>query len=215
MAGGHPVRMIQSERRPEISEAARSEGQGGFTLAEALLAITLLTAIFGAAFGMVVSGSHTVEDGILRERLQSRAREVLDRVARDLRPALISPIVDPMVLSYKKLHGSLLDGFETFDFESAEIQWDEIPESRYEWRPTPTETVNGADDDGNGLADEGMLVRIVNGFEVTVARDVPRGGFVFSQVGPKRFGLQLALEALGRGDQLVRAEVATTVYLRN
>jgi len=196
--------------------ATRRRRDRGFSAVEAIIAATLLTLLFSAAFGAVVSGSRAVETGITSTRLESRARAVVDRIAEDLRSSRVEPILDNNVLRFRKLHGSYQDGFADVDFEQPVILWAGIPESRYVWSLEPGEDPNGMDDDGDGRVDEGRLsFRTPDGVTSVIARDVPSGGFVFQMVGGSKLRVRLALEVLDREGERVRDEAATTVFLRN
>ena len=200
------------------SRVRRGRGREGFTLIEALFATTLLTMIFGAAFGVVISGTHTVESGVLETRLQSRSRDVLTRIARDVRSSSIEPMVDPLVLRFRKFHGTYGDNLDAFDFDNAEIQWDEIPMSLYRLDLAPGELDNGKDDNKDGRIDEGILSLEQGGLTTVIASDVADGGFYWELVTPRKLVLRITLEVTNRtreGANNIKAKGETTVFLRN
>ncbi len=192
-----------------------SSRTSGFTLVEVVIATTLLTAIFGAAFTVVVSGSRTVEDGIVETELHESMREILDRMSADVRSARVDPLMSPSILRFRKLHGSYDDGFGDFDFDTAEIQWDGIPLMRYEWSLDPLETRNDIDDDGDGLVDEGRLARFANGVSIVLSHHVPENGFLVTLEDDDRLTIRLTLEKVGREGRIVRESETKRIYLRN
>lgn len=192
-----------------------SSTTNGFTLVEVVIATTLLTAIFGAAFTVVVSGSRTVEDGITETELHESLRGVLDRMTADVRSARVEPLLSPSILRFRKLHGSYDDGFGDFDFDTAEIQWDGIPVMRYEWSVDPGETRNDIDDDGDGLIDEGRLSRVANGTSIVLSHHVPENGFTVTLEDDDRLTIVLTLEMIGREGRIIRETETKRIYLRN
>ena len=203
--------MIGSDNSAE----RRAEAEAGFTLLEAVIAIVLMTAIFGAAFGVVVQGSQTVETELSEGRLRKKVQQILERAVADLRSARVEPILSPYDLRFRKLKGSYEDGFADFDFATAEISWDGVPLSQYTWVLVADEVLNDADDNGDGRSDEGVLLRNHDGASVVVARNVPRNGFSVRRLGTNKIEISLTLEEVrGEGD-LLRATDTTTVFLRN
>ncbi len=194
-----------------------SQGKNaGFTLVEIVIATTIVTGVFAAALGLVVSGSQAVESGVRDTRLRNQVREVLSRIERDLRSARVEAVVDPAVLRFRKFHGSYEDGHGSFDFDEGEIRWDLVPLQTYRWEPESNELLNGKDDDFDGLVDEGRLVLLRGGERSVLATNVPRNGFVYRLVSPRRLAVSLTLEEIGDvAEGPVSVSADSTVFLRN
>lgn len=199
----------------DVSQEQWTGATGGFSLVEVVIAVVLVGAIFGSAFSVVVSGSQTVELELAESRLRTKIQRVLERAAADLRSARIEPIVDATSLGFRKLQGRYEDGFADFDFDTAEVLWDGVPVSRYFWEVVPDELLNGADDNGDGRVDEGVLKRVADGTTATVARNVPRGGFTVRLVGTRKLEFELALEQVRGAGEIVRSSETGIVFLRN
>jgi len=203
--------MLTANRRSKATDT-----RAGFTLVEIVIATTIICGVFAAAFGIVVSGTRTVETGVRDTRLRSEVRQVLSRIERDARSARVETPVDPTVLRLRKFHGSYEDGHGAFDFDEGEIRWDLVPIQTYRWEIESTETLNGKDDDEDGLVDEGELVLLRGGERTVLATNVPRDGFRYRLITPRRLALELALEESGSEvDGNLRVSAESTVFLRN
>lgn len=133
-----------------------------------LLGIPLVSAV------MVSTRSMTESD--VFNRLAERNRVVLYRVARDVRKSIVTSTViggGGTTLSFTQVAGVDATGM---------LPGENI---RYELLPAAGETVNGIDDDGDGLVDEGSLVRrnLTTGEVVTITAEVNVVGSSFALNG--------------------------------
>ena len=128
--------------------------QGGFTLVEMAIAVVLLSVLGGLFFMTTESTTNAVGTGVAVAELDARALRALDRVCDSLKstsadmatPQSVAPFFGTE-LEFQRALGANPDGT---------IAWS--PVERYELEYD--EADNGADDDGDGLVDEGRLVWI-------------------------------------------------------
>ncbi len=87
---------------------------------------------------------------------------------------------------------------------------------RFELRLVPGETYNGLDDNGNGLVDEGELVRtnVSTGQELLLSRGIDLNGSGFAQSGTG-FRITVANFGSGQAGTPLRVSKSVTVYPRN
>jgi type II secretory pathway pseudopilin PulG len=123
----------------------------GVSLLELMIYLAVM-AILGIPLAMVtVTVSRSAAEGDMLSKILERNRSTLQRIVGEYRESLQGTT-------------SVLNGGKTLRFTSnggfngaAPVAG---PIIRYEVRLSPTETVNGVDDDRNGLADESILVRV-------------------------------------------------------
>ncbi|HEX7899115.1 MAG TPA: type II secretion system protein [Planctomycetota bacterium] len=115
----------------------------GFTLIEVLIASVILAILLGAIFILVFQGGSTYADASRHVTLQRNAREVLERIAQELRYAQPVPthVASPGYLQFKKSIG--FDGANTIWSKDITIQ------------TNPSQ----ADANNNGIADDLQLIR--------------------------------------------------------
>lgn len=136
--------------------------QAGFTLTETLVSATLMTLVMGGMVLATQRGLGLFEQSTANSDINSRAARACYRILEDLRPAgtgsvfpdLTSPVGGPVTWS------------PTLDFRKAD-QWQAGatvwgPVFRIGFELAPGELDNGVDDNGNGLIDEGVVVRTEN-----------------------------------------------------
>ena len=133
----------------------REHGDGP-TLVELMVGLVLLLIFGGAA---VMATQRSVER--LRRSARSSAMDAeiaraLDRITREIvgagRETLVPDAAAP--------HGSPTLDFRTpTDYRGTRVVWGEP--TRLVWELAPGELDNGTDDDGDGLVDEGIVVRIL------------------------------------------------------
>jgi hypothetical protein len=120
----------------------------GHTLIEAVFYLGIILVVSAPIVSSTLVGTDAVAqtDGITR--LQERNRSSLVRLVGDVRAS----IADTLVVSNTSLAFTLAK-----EFDGAVI----VPGDSllYELDSDPTDPVNGKDDNGNGLVDEGRLVR--------------------------------------------------------
>ena len=156
--------------------------------------------------------------------LQENARKALDRMAADLRGTGLSIITDSL--------GQPLEEGEDYQeirfrrnpgYRNPDIPWDEGEAIIYRFAYREGEEINnGTDDDGDGLIDEGVLVRAEDvDFEsiddddyVEMTHNVKEGGLTFTLDGSK-IVIWVELEDINYHQRRFEVSDKTTVYLRN
>ncbi len=145
--------------------------QAGFTVVElavSLLALALLTtgvsAVMGTSLQVWQSSQSTTT-------VEKEANHALDRVVALLawagKDGTLGEFEDTDVVTSLPVRQSL-------GFVDGQPVWG--PTTRIEWAPERGEALNGKDDNGNGLVDEGTVVEILNpGTTAATARVLVRG----------------------------------------
>lgn len=212
----------------------RQTHTGGFSLVELMISLTILSGVLWGVTVAVMNGQGAFERSMTSGDVQSQSRRVIDQMVRDLggaSRASLAPSATPPLgsssISFQKPAG----------WKSGMIEWG--PRIRYEVQLSPGELDNGVDDDGNGLVDEGMLVRIENvgkanertriltqGVSRFLEGEVDNGaddngnglqdeqGLSFDLDGDT-LNVRLSLERLGPNGDLVVRTYETSVLLRN
>jgi hypothetical protein len=214
-------------------EAAR--GRAGSSLVELLIALALTGTVVGSLLLLGERSVRLFEAGMTSASLEVDARRALERLARVLQGARAGSLA---ALPETPLWQDALD-FDrvvSIDRRDGSVTWSA---SRVEFRHEPGETDDGADDDGDGLVDEGLLVLVqdVGGAEeltLVLARavrehlegELPNGlddnengliderGVVLERVGGD-LRLHLTLEALDRAGRPVTRTLVTHAWPRN
>lgn len=220
-----------------FKRGARS--RAGMSLIEATIAAAITALILGAIGRAALSGQSSTTQTMVATELENQARAVVDRIAEELvaaRTTGLNPTptgaFGSSTLTYQKCTG-YAGGVAVFGTNQ-----------RIRWVIEPGETDNGADDDGDGLVDEGMIEftrdlgagteRVVRwsrgvreylaGENPNVADDNANGltderGLSFSLTG-RILTIRLTLQAFGpKGDgasgTVLSRTVETSVRLRN
>lgn len=210
-----------------------------FTAIELLIALVLLTTVMGVVIQSTERGFALFRESSIRGDTQLRASRALRRItgellsagAGTLNPDLEPPAVGPYM------------GSSSLRFANAEAwaggvtAWSST--TRLFWQIAPDELDNGVDDNGNGVADEGVLVLVrdeglPSELSVVLASDVreylegelpnglddngngltDEGGLSFS-LDQRSLVVRLSLEVPdGRGGSLIRT-LQSSVSLRN
>ena len=206
---------------------------GGFTLHELLVNVAVLGVFLAGVFAFVASGMADAERTMARAVVDQRASEALTRIADQLLPAgaaSLSPAALPL--------GA---GFLDFDLPAgvtaAGIAWE--PTTRIERQPDPADPADGADNNGDGRVDEGIVVLrrrfgLVDEQATVLASGVARflegeqanglddngnaledePGLVFERTAEGSVVIRLTLEHVHRSG-LYRRTVEATVWPRN
>jgi type II secretory pathway pseudopilin PulG len=160
----------------------------GFTILELVFYITLLTILGGPLVMVAQTVSLSSAEGDLFSRLLERNRSALHRISAEFRNSLrgtaaVSP--DGKSLAFTS-HGG-------FDGAKALAG----PMIRYEIRAEAAETLNGTDDDGDGLVDEGLLARVdgSSGETVVILGGLDAGQSTFTGTAA---GVDIAITTVGR-----------------
>jgi hypothetical protein len=138
-----------------------------------------------------VSVSRMNREGRVLTTLLERNRVALARVREDLSVAIGTSV--GITNSGRSLAFSLTSGFDG----TGPVTGDLI---RYEILSDPTDPANGGDDNGNGVVDEGILVRTnaTTGESVTLVTSLDREASAFVVFGD---GVQVTISSVGKTHQ--------------
>lgn len=147
---------------------------GGFTLVEMLISSAIIAIIMGTIGMTVLRGKENFRQGVTTAVLEARGRRVLERIVTELQSAetsSLSPMPNP------PLGSSNLRFRASLGYNGTAPVW--APWSRIQFLPDPRDPVNGVDDDGDGMIDEGRVVLIrddggPNQVQITLANNVSR-----------------------------------------
>jgi prepilin-type N-terminal cleavage/methylation domain-containing protein len=135
----------------------RPGAERGFTLLEVAVAASLLAVLMGALFGLIGRTQDLEGYAITEADLRTRARAALERIVRELRDSGPSTF---STLPAAPLGASSLTFQRAIGYAGGAVVYG--PQERIAWRLSPGEVDDGADDDGDGLVDEGQVVFIRN-----------------------------------------------------
>lgn len=158
------------------SDRAGSSRRAGLTLLELTVAFAVLILLTGGALILAARSQTHISDEVSRLALDDAASRVLERISRELIDAY-PPSIQPTVL----------DGSQTITYQKVlgysggSVDLGPVNELRFEL--DSGETLNGADDDGDGLVDDGILVHVIAGDAVTVAAGLLSLGFTATTTG--------------------------------
>lgn len=213
---------------------SRRARRAGYSLIELVISVGLLALVFAAA-GLVSRTSQGVyRQSSQASALEARARQTLDRVV-DLLATMVRTLSfpDPLAPGWT----------ETLDFQQATGVVGGVlvpgPLLRLQLEMDDGEVRDGADNDGDGLADEGRLVLLrdpdttierrtvlCRGIRDLAEREVANGaddngngmsderGFCLQRQGDV-LRVMLTLEELGQGGVPVVRSVTTSLRIRN
>ena len=191
-----------------MRQPKRTERQEGFSLLEIVFYVTILGILGFPIVTVLLQVSRSSAEGDLFSRIIERNRSMIHRIAGEYRNSLRGTTsIPPDGKSLQFTTNAGCDGTGPLAG----------PVVRYEIRLAPGEVANGADDNGNGLADEGALVRVdpTTGEEVVLL-----GGLdtALSSFGANGGGVVISLATYGktRGAQnLTEVRRSITVYPRS
>jgi hypothetical protein len=148
----------------------------GFTLLEVSIYATLLILLGTPLISVIlVSTRSTVENDTIN-RVNERNRAVLVRIETDVRESIKG---SPVVADFgKSLTVTSVTGFDG----TSPIPG---PALRYTFQAAPGESLNGVDDNGNGLADEGQVIytNMTTGETIIISSGVDVFGSSFALSG--------------------------------
>jgi prepilin-type N-terminal cleavage/methylation domain-containing protein len=213
-----------------------SSGREAFTLVEMLISSAIVAIILGAIGMTVLRGKENFRQGVTAAVLEARGRRVLERIVTELQgaeTASMTPNPTPPLLGSSSLRFRTSAGYNG----TAKL-WN--PWTRIQFVPDPRDPVNGVDDDGDGMIDEGRVVLVrddggPNQVQITLANNVSRllegekanaaddngnglvdeAGLTFSMDADQTLTIRLTLGARDpRGRTMLRT-VQTSVRTRN
>jgi prepilin-type N-terminal cleavage/methylation domain-containing protein len=151
-----------------------SSKRGGFTLIEIAISMGILGLVLSSIVGMLDSSRKGFNQGSVTALVQNDVRRAIDRVAVELENAGLGTLLpNPIGVAADDLVFQIATGVNPAD---GTILFG--PSTRLRFVFEPGELVNGLDDDGDGLIDEGCVVLTRNYFQanelnVTLARRIP------------------------------------------
>jgi prepilin-type N-terminal cleavage/methylation domain-containing protein len=164
----------------------------GFTMIEVLIASAILLAIFAVVLLLLTTTSRSYEDQNRRLNLDQRGREVVNEIARELRMSNLDQLYDPIANQQitQALRSDTQDRLalqfrvpDQFDMKNylASPASNLSKTIEYRWALAPGEGTapDGADNDANGLVDEGVVLRTEGGQARRICLDVKKDGLKF------------------------------------
>ncbi len=154
---------------------ARKGRERAFTILEVAIYSSLLILLGSPFVTLVLTSTRATAENDTVNKVETENRKGLFRMERDLKRALLTSVsVGNSGLSLTFTPPNGFDG-------TAAIAGQQV---QFQFRPRSGETMNGADDNQNGIVDEGELVRrdMVTGTEVVVATgfNLATSGFAMS-----------------------------------
>lgn len=188
-------------------ETERRGGERGVTLLEVALYTAVLLAIGAPLVSAVLVSTRSTREVDTVNAITERNRTIVLRIEKEVRRAIGSTV------SVEDL-GRSLALTPPAGFDGASI----VPgvRIRFELRPAPGESVNGLDDNGDGLVDEGELIQrdVATGAESLLSRGIDLDASSFSQTS-SGFRITLTNFGGGNGGTPFRISKTVTVYPRN
>jgi hypothetical protein len=165
--------------RPAFRAAGRPARTAGFTLVEGALYMALAGVIGGPIAVLVVTSTRTVAEIDVTASLQERNRVAISGVERDVRDAIASTVL--VTDAGRRLVLTLSAGYDG---------WNVIPGDAVEYRldlsaEEAAGGFDGDDDDGDGLADDGVLIRrnLTSGAQAVLSGGVDLSASTFARSG--------------------------------
>jgi len=157
-----------------IHRRAAPRTERGTTLLEVTLSLVLFTTFAGSIFMAVDASAGSYGTEATAARLDADARRAMNVLTGYLREAdfaSITPVGLPETAS-----STWLDFQRPQGFQNGAVVWG--PTERLALEPDPADPENGADDDGDGMIDEGRVVWIEDaalgaGLRLVVCSNVP------------------------------------------
>jgi hypothetical protein len=179
------------------------------SLLEVTIASLILVLLGGMSFLILRSSTVTTAWGTIHADLNGRARDLLDRMTREVADSSVMTFVpsfpkDAPSLTFRRVTGYAA-GKPTFG-----------PPIAYMFVPDSGEIDNGIDDNRDGRVDEGAVARSEGGGRpVVICRDVRKGGLAITQAFGNTLTIRLVLERRDADGRPVTYVRQTTVQVRN
>jgi len=206
--------------------------RAGFTLLEATIAGTIVSVILVALSMTSQKATDAIDEGAHNERLVERLHRTLDQAIEPMSELELGAL-PPLQGGTGTVTFHLPEGYDTV---AGNVQWG--PDQRIGWELDPGETDDGVDNDGDGLIDEGQVVRtldpgpdelrvvICKGVAEFLQGEVPDGdddnnnglvdepGFCIDVQG-EILTLRLTLESQGPQGRILRKTAESAIRIRN
>lgn len=140
-------------RRPRVRES-------GFTLIELLISLTLLSIVMIGVFHATDRGLDLFQQSSASGDVSSRAARAASRISRELLGAdsgTFAPALTPPVVGVNT-GNSGVSFRNAIDYQAGAVVTGDL--TAVQWEIAPGELANDADDDGDGIVDEGSVVLI-------------------------------------------------------
>lgn len=135
----------------------KATGQSGFSLIEVLVVTVILAIVLGGIFEILLSGLNTYNESSIMTEVHTQARRIMDKTANELQGAGLSTIYP---IPPESGTGTNTISFQTATgYSAGSITWSDVITIAFAYEAG--ELDNGADDNGNGLIDEGIVTRTV------------------------------------------------------
>lgn len=179
----------------------------GVTLLEVALYSAVLLAIGAPLVSAVLTSTRCTREVDILNAVAERNRTIVLAIEKEVRRAISSTV--SIQDSGRTLALTVPGGFNG----SSILPGDSF---RFQIRLAPGEAANGLDDNGNGLVDEGELVRtnVATGQTLLMSGGIDVNGSGFAQSGTG-FRITIANFGSGQGGSALRVSKSVTVYPRN
>lgn len=127
----------------------------GFSLVELTIATVVLAALVAALYSVLGSGMDVYQQGTATADLERKGQRVLEQLSEELVLSGLDVLTPQTVPPYGS-HTLTLQ--QNLGWSGSGVNWG--PPTTFEFRPDPGDPEDGKDNNGNGLIDEGMVVRI-------------------------------------------------------
>jgi len=157
--------------------------QAGFSLLETMIAAVILAILLVSLMVVLVRGQDTFDTLAVRAATQMRIQGTLDRMVKEMRTGSLGNLTTGPPLSPAQflVEGQSYDNV-TFlpvaDVIGSVLIWDQPV--TYWFQLDPGEAATPNDDDGDGLANEGSLIRSSAGSDTVVCSRVTAVSFMLS-----------------------------------
>ena len=209
--------------------------RSGFTLLELVMAVSILAVILAITYPILTTGTTAYGSGVKRVDLDRNSNRVIDEIAGHMSLAGASTVY-PNVSA--PTWSSYVVYYENQGYLDGAVQWG--PVQVIYWRHATEESNDNQDNDGDGLVDEGEIVRWTYDYDtgepktVVLATNVPEylegeipngvddngnglideRGLAFSRTG-RVWTIRLSLQKPGGNDRSLIQTVETAITPRN
>src|SRR5437867_2086853 len=148
----------------------------GFTLLEVAIAIAVLALLGIPLVSIMLASTRSTSENDTFSKVEERNRLALFRIEKEFRKGMTGTIT--LANSGRDLIFTSTSGFDGTSAVAG-------PNIRFFFTVDPGETLNGADDDGDGLIDEGSLIRRdeSTGNQITICGGINVAGSSFALNG--------------------------------
>lgn len=184
------------------SLALGTRARAGFTVVEVMIALTIFLAVLGTAAVVQISSTGLLSSVSTSGHMTEQAQRSLDVLIKELRWAQSSTLLVTSENGSSRLDFQIPAGFTS---------------GSPVWSAPITYAVEAATTDwsGDGVIDEGRLVRTQSGTRTVLCSTIPPGGFTVAQSG-NNVTLQLRLARTDRNNRRnLDTDANTSISIRN